>query len=62
MAEVIIDKEKCIGCGACVNTCPQNVFEMNTEENKVEAPRAKDCIACHACEGVCPTGAITIKE
>ena len=61
MAEVIIDKEKCIGCGACVNTCPQNVFEMN-DENKAEAPRAKDCIACRACEGACPVGAITIKE
>ncbi|MFP4118899.1 MAG: ferredoxin family protein [Candidatus Woesearchaeota archaeon] len=61
MAEVIIDKEKCIGCGACVNTCPQDVFEMN-DDNKAVAPRAKDCIACRACEGACPVGAITIKE
>ncbi|MFW6378763.1 MAG: 4Fe-4S dicluster domain-containing protein [Nanoarchaeota archaeon] len=61
MAKVKIDKEKCIGCGACVNTCPQNVFEMN-DENKAEAVNESDCIACRACENACPVDAITIEE
>ena len=28
---VKINKKKCIGCGACVSTCPQ-VFEMDEED------------------------------
>lgn len=50
MAKVIIDKDTCIGCGACVNACPQNVFDTD-DEGKVVTARPKDCIACRACEG-----------
>lgn len=31
MAEVIIDQDECIGCEACVETCPE-VFEMGDDE------------------------------
>jgi ferredoxin len=48
-----VDKEKCIGCGACVATCPEG-FEMKDgkAEVKSEAPCNKE-----AKEG-CPVGAI----
>ncbi len=39
---VKIDKAKCIGCGACVSTCPE-VFEMDDEgKAKVKAGAKKD--------------------
>ncbi|MCK4491109.1 MAG: 4Fe-4S binding protein [Candidatus Altiarchaeales archaeon] len=34
MAEIDIDVEKCIGCGACLNSCPQRLFELNGWEIK----------------------------
>ncbi|MDP2930170.1 MAG: ferredoxin [bacterium] len=60
--EIIIDKEKCIGCGTCVALCPK-AFEMD-EDGKAKAKKLTnekiDCIQ----EAVdnCPTGAITINN
>ena len=53
-----INKEKCIGCGACVALCP-DVFEMKGDKAVVKAKSAKPCIK-QAAEN-CPTKAITIK-
>ena len=33
MAEVKIDQDECIGCEACVSTCPQ-VFGFDEDEGK----------------------------
>ena len=33
MSNVVIDKDECIGCEACVETCP-DVFEFDSEEEK----------------------------
>lgn len=32
---VVVDEEKCIGCGACVAACPYDARYMNEETNKV---------------------------
>ncbi len=60
MPKPIVDKNKCTGCGACVNVCPVNVFEM--KDGKAEPVKAGDCIGCRACENSCPAGAITVKD
>jgi ferredoxin len=51
---VSIDKGKCIGCGACVASCPEG-FEMDGDKAKVKDAKAS-CIK----EGidVCPVDAI----
>jgi ferredoxin len=33
--KVIIDEEECIGCGSCVELCPE-VFRMNEDKEKAE--------------------------
>ena len=43
-------ERKCIGCGACVEACPQGIgINMNAERDR--------CIACGKCAGVCPADA-----
>jgi len=50
-----IDKNKCIGCGICVNECPVNAIFM--ENGKVEINMDK-CIRCGKCHEVCPQNAV----
>ena len=58
--EILIDNEKCTGCGTCVDICPVTVFEMN--EEKSVPIKIDECILCRACEVQCPENAIQIIE
>lgn len=55
-----VDKEKCIGCGACVSVCPQNVFEMKNGKSRVARP--ENCVECNACVESCPVEAIKLVK
>lgn len=55
----IIDKDACIGCGACEGGCPVGALSMD-DEGKSSCDESA-CISCGACEGTCPVGAITIE-
>lgn len=52
--KVLIDNEKCVGCGACVKDCPGTTLKL--VDGKAYA--RKGCIECGHCYSVCPTGAI----
>jgi len=60
MVEVKVNKDKCDGCGTCVDVCPVEVFEVVEEKSTVKNPN--ECLACRACEVQCPNGAIEIIE
>jgi len=52
-----VDKKKCIGCGACVSSCPE-VFEMNSDgKSQVKAQKNIPCVQKAIDE--CPVGAIS---
>lgn len=55
---VVIDVEKCIGCGMCEKDCPAN--KLKVVEGKAEY--SPDCIQCGHCVAVCPKGAVSIPE
>ncbi|MCI9493952.1 MAG: 4Fe-4S binding protein [Lachnospiraceae bacterium] len=46
-----VEKETCIGCGACAKACKMQV-------NPVESPNHPECIRCGACKRSCPVDAI----
>lgn len=58
MAEVVIDVDECIGCEACVETCP-DVFGFNDDDEKayvIEGSDAEaDCVeeAIASCPAEC---------
>jgi len=60
MVTILIDKEKCTGCGSCVDICPVSVFEMQNE--KSVPINVEDCLVCRACEVQCPENAIQVVE
>ncbi len=46
-----LDKDKCVNCGLCINTCKVDINHVGDHE----------CIQCGACISVCPTKAISWK-
>ena len=57
---VSIDKEKCIGCGACAATAP-DCFEIDEEEMKAKVKQGCKCDAkCKEAIENCPVDAINI--
>ena len=52
-----IDKEKCVGCEACVGACPVSAIEM---QDGIACVKDGECIECGACVGECPNEAITL--
>ena len=53
-----IQKELCIGCGACVKDCPGKALAI--EEGK--AVYKRECIHCGHCVAICPVNAVSIPE
>ncbi len=55
---VKIDKDTCIGCGQCVDTCPVQALAMG-DDGKVGVDDTL-CVDCGACVGVCPVTALSM--
>ncbi|MHA1489740.1 MAG: DUF362 domain-containing protein [Promethearchaeota archaeon] len=53
---VVVDKEKCVGCGVCLEACVWDAMEMIDEIAHV----SERCIGCGRCETACPNDAISI--
>jgi len=58
--KVEVDKEKCIGCGACVNLC-SDVFELEEGKAKVKQQETDKECAKEAADS-CPVQAISVEE
>ena len=54
-----VEEEKCIGCGMCIDVCPQGV--LNLPNGKVQIVNRDACMECGACAQNCPAEAITVK-
>ncbi len=62
---VCLIKERCKGCGFCIEFCPVKALEFSekTTEKGYHPPKMTgDCILCGKCEKMCPEFAIYLKE
>jgi len=57
---IVIDEEKCIGCGICISFCNVDAIAVNEQRGVVEVIALEDCIECHSCQQNCPEGAIMV--
>ncbi len=71
----VVDREKCVACGKCVEACPRGLIELFDEDIAVYvACSSKDkgadvrkickvgCIGCGICAKNCPASAITVAD
>lgn len=56
--QVVVEKNKCIGCSLCVKTCPTHNLKIQEDKAQVIL---EDCLFCGQCEAVCPRKAVTVS-
>ncbi len=62
---LIIDCERCKGCGVCVASCPLDVLSMSEQVNgkgyQFAVMSSPDkCTGCASCAIICPDSCITV--
>jgi Pyruvate/2-oxoacid:ferredoxin oxidoreductase delta subunit len=60
-----IDRDECIGCGACHPYCPVNaIVTIDGKEGQTSEIMQEECVECGVClrAEVCPTDAIVMPE
>jgi len=62
--KIVIDMERCKGCGLCIAVCPKKSIAVAEESNKSGyfPAQAKNvgCTACTQCAIICPEGVIEV--
>lgn len=60
---IVINEEKCTGCGACAMMCPSKAIELSVEDDYIVVRVFQGhCILCGECVEACPFGAISFLE
>ncbi|MCX8173598.1 MAG: PfkB family carbohydrate kinase [Thermoplasmata archaeon] len=55
-SQMVVDEDRCIGCGTCVDVCPVKIFAL--EGGKAVTRHQEKCTKCGLCVERCPARAI----
>jgi 2-oxoglutarate ferredoxin oxidoreductase subunit delta len=62
--KIIIDTERCKGCGLCVGVCPKGCIFISKDSNKAGYFPAQtsnsECTGCAMCAIICPEAIIEV--
>jgi 2-oxoglutarate ferredoxin oxidoreductase subunit delta len=62
--KIVIDMERCKGCGLCITVCPKKNIAVARESNRSgyfpAQAQGVECTACTRCAIVCPEGIIEV--
>jgi len=58
VATLSLDRDKCKGCGICLDVCPHEVFSL--KESKIEIVDRDACMECGACARNRAFGALSV--
>jgi ferredoxin len=59
--KVEVIESECIGCGACVATCPDN-FDMSGDKSKVKKAEVKEAGCSQDAADGCPVSCIKVTK
>ncbi|MGI6039126.1 MAG: 4Fe-4S binding protein [Clostridiales bacterium] len=68
MARVTFEKDKCKGCGLCIEACPKKILQLSEDEINLRGYYPAmiidqdKCIACSFCAIMCPDCIITVEK
>jgi len=59
MVKIVVNAERCKGCGLCVEVCPKGVLRISPTFNSlgthfVEVADEAACTGCRRCAIICP--------
>ena len=62
---VVVDVERCKGCGVCVSACPCDVLNLSVSVNAkgycyAEMANKDACTGCASCGIICPDSCIVV--
>lgn len=57
-------KKRCMGCGACINSCPKEALSLTMGEYGYYQPKIDvfKCVDCGKCKSVCPSLNVDLKK
>ena len=55
----VVDENKCIGCGTCVERCPAGAISLN--DQGIAVVDKEKCTECGKCARSCPVEAISTE-
>lgn len=68
MARMIVDEERCKGCGLCTTACPKGIVALSSEKlnskgyHPAHVEHMALCVGCAMCAMMCPDVAITVER